>query len=115
MTLRHLRIFICVCDEMGMTRAAEKLHMTQPSVSQAVAGQMAEGVRRRFGSDFGLGITGIAGPGGGTDQKPVGLVYIALADAQGTEVREHRFAGRRAIVKEWSAQMALDLLRRKLG
>lgn len=85
------------------------------AVSQAVAGQMAEGVRRRFGSDFGLGITGIAGPGGGTDQKPVGLVYIALADAQGTEVREHRFAGRRAIVKEWSAQMALDLLRRKLG
>lgn len=94
---------------------SEEALSREGAVSPVVAGQMAEGVRRRFGSDFGLGITGIAGPGGGTDKKPVGLVYIALADAQGTEVREHRFAGRRAIIKEWSAQMALDLLRRKLG
>lgn len=85
------------------------------AVSAAVAQQMAEGVRRRFGTDLGVGITGIAGPAGGTDQKPVGLVYLAVADAEGVVVREHRFAGRRAIIKDWSAQMALDLIRRRLA
>lgn len=85
------------------------------AVSAEVAQQMAEGVRVRLGSDLGLGITGIAGPAGGTEQKPVGLVYVAVADAAGTVVREHRFAGRRAIIKAWSAQMALDLVRRRLA
>lgn len=85
------------------------------AVSAAVARQMAEGVRARFGTDLGLGVTGIAGPAGGTAAKPVGLVYGAVADARGTVVREHRFAGRRAIIKEWSAQMALDLVRRRLA
>lgn len=85
------------------------------AVSAAAACQMAEGVRARFGTGVGLGVTGIAGPSGGTASKPVGLVYCAVADAQGTVVREHRFAGRRSIVKEWSAQMALDLVRRRLA
>lgn len=85
------------------------------AVSAAVARQMAEGVRGRFGTDLGVGITGIAGPGGGTEQKPVGLVYVAVADADGVVVREHRFVGRRAIIKDWSAQMALDLIRRRLA
>ena len=85
------------------------------AVSAVVAQQMAEGVRRRFASDLGVAVTGIAGPSGGSAQKPVGLVYIAVADGQGTVVREHRFAGRRAIVKEWSASLALDLVRRRLA
>jgi len=85
------------------------------AVSSEVAGAMAEGVRRRFKTDVGLAITGIAGPTGGSASKPVGLVYVAVADAAGTVVREHRMAGPRAIIKEWSAQMALDLLRRRLA
>ncbi len=92
-----------------------ELLSTEGAVSEAVARQMAEGVRRRFGTDLGVGVTGIAGPGGGTEQKPVGLVYCAVADARGVVAREHRFSGRRAIVKDWSAQMALDLVRRRLA
>lgn len=84
------------------------------AVSPEVAQQMAEGVRRRFGTDLGLGITGIAGPAGGSAEKPVGLVYLAVADDKGVVVKEHRFASQRVIVKEWSAQMALDLIRRRL-
>lgn len=94
---------------------SESILQTDGAVSAAVARAMAEGVRARFGTDLGLGITGIAGPGGGTAQKPVGLVYCAVADARGTDVKEHRFNGRRAIIKEWSAQMALDLVRRRLA
>lgn len=92
----------------------EKLLATDGAVSEAVACQMAVGVRQRFGSDLGVGITGIAGPGGATENKPVGLVYIAVSDSRGVVGREHRFAGRRAIIKDWSSQMALDLLRRRL-
>jgi nicotinamide-nucleotide amidase len=84
------------------------------AVSALVVQQMAEGVRRRFATDLGVAVSGIAGPGGGTDKKPVGLVYVAVSDQLGTVVREHRFTGRRAIVKEWGAQMALDLVRRRL-
>lgn len=94
---------------------AGDLLRTEGAVSGPVARQMAEGVRRRFGTDLGVGITGIAGPGGGSEQKPVGLVFIAVADAQGVVTREHRFTGRRAIIKDWSAQMALDLVRRRLS
>ena len=94
---------------------SESILQTDGAVSAAVARAMAEGVWARFGTDLGLGITGIAGPGGGTAQKPVGLVFCAVADARGTDVKEHRFNGRRAIIKEWSAQMALDLVRRRLA
>lgn len=85
------------------------------AVSREVAAAMADGVRSRFGSDYGLGITGIAGPGGGTEQKPVGLVYIALSEAGGTAIQEFRFAGPRATIKQMSAQLALDALRRRLS
>lgn len=98
--------------DLGVSECALK---TDGAVSAAVARAMAEGVRARFGTDLGLGITGIAGPGGGTALKPVGLVFCAVADARGTDVKEHRFNGRRAIIKEWSAQMALDLVRRRLA
>lgn len=98
--------------DLGVSEAVLKV---EGAVSAAVARGMAEGVRSRFGTDLGVGITGIAGPGGGTEQKPVGLVYCAVADQEGSVVREHRFNGRRAIIKEWSAQMALDLVRRRLA
>jgi nicotinamide-nucleotide amidase len=81
------------------------------AVSPEVAGAMARGVRTRFGADFGVGITGIAGPDGGSEEKPVGLVYIAIADAQGAHVEKNRFVGNRQDIRYRSAQYALVLLR----
>jgi nicotinamide-nucleotide amidase len=84
------------------------------AVSRAVAAALAEGIRQRCKTTLGIGITGIAGPGGGTAEKPVGLVYIALADGKHTEVVERRFPGDRERVRWFASQLALDLLRRKL-
>lgn len=84
------------------------------AVSEATAREMAEGVRRALGADIGLSTTGIAGPSGGTAEKPVGLVYIGVADANGTVVVERRTGGAREFIKTISAQAALDLLRRRL-
>jgi nicotinamide-nucleotide amidase len=61
-----------------------------------------------------LAVTGIAGPTGGTPEKPVGLVWLAVSDAQGAVSRQRRFGGTREVNKDWAAQMALDLLRRRL-
>jgi nicotinamide-nucleotide amidase len=84
------------------------------AVSREVAGALAEGIRKRCNASLGIGITGVAGPGGGTEQKPVGLVYHALADSNGTEVIERRFPGERDRVRYWASQQALDMVRRKL-
>jgi nicotinamide-nucleotide amidase len=84
------------------------------AVSEQVARALAEGIRKRTGATIGLGITGIAGPGGGTETKPVGLVYIAVSDVNKTEALERNFRGPRARVREWAAQQALDLVRRRL-
>jgi len=65
------------------------------AVSSEVASAMAQGIRATSHADLGLAVTGIAGPGGGTEQKPVGLVYFALASAQGVSVAEYRFLGTR--------------------
>lgn len=83
------------------------------AVSAEVARAMAEGVRARFGADYGLGVTGIAGPGGGTPEKPVGLVFVAAFDGAAYEERACRFAGSRGVIKQLSAQAALDVLRRR--
>ena len=61
-----------------------------------------------------VAVTGIAGPGGGTPEKPVGTVWIAVADAAGTDAHRYQFAGDRDLIRRWSAQMALDALRRVL-
>ena len=84
------------------------------AVSEETAKAMAEGIRRGAGTDLGLGITGIAGPGGETAEKPVGLVYIGLAATEGTAVRKFNFPGDRASVRFAASQMALDMIRRYL-
>ncbi|RLE30050.1 damage-inducible protein CinA [Candidatus Acetothermia bacterium] len=85
------------------------------AVSEECARAMALGARAAFGADYALAITGIAGPGGGTPEKPVGLVYIALAGPDGeVEVREHRFAGSRQGIRWSAAEAALSLLRSRL-
>jgi len=85
------------------------------AVSEEVARAMASGVRHRFLADWGIGITGIAGPTGGSAEKPVGLVHWAVAGPEGVEARRRVFLGDRAIIREWSVNAALDLLRRGLG
>ena len=81
------------------------------AVSPECAGGMAEGARRVSGSDVALSITGVAGPGGGTDAKPVGLVYLAVATAKGTEVKECRFNGDRSWIQTLAAYVGLQMLR----
>lgn len=84
------------------------------AVSREVAESLAKGIRRKTGSTFGVGITGIAGPGGATETKPVGLVYIGITDGIHTEVVEKRFTGDRDRVRIWASQQALDMIRRRL-
>ena len=84
------------------------------AVSEQVARALANGIRLRTGATLGLGVTGVAGPTGGTEEKPVGLVYIALSSAENTEVVEKHFRGDRLRVREWTTQQALDLIRRLL-
>ncbi len=84
------------------------------AVSREVAAAMAEGIRNRCKATFGLGITGVAGPGGGSEEKPVGLVYHALASERETQVEERKFPGDRKRVRWFASQLALDMVRRKL-
>jgi nicotinamide-nucleotide amidase len=84
------------------------------AVSAEVAKALAAGIRARTGASVGLGVTGIAGPTGATEKKPVGLVHIALCDAQGMDAMERTFRGDRTRVRKWAAQQALDLVRRRL-
>ena len=96
---------------LGVPRALLEAH---GAVSAPVAEAMARGIRSRSGAHFGIGITGIAGPGGGSPDKPVGLVHIALAWDPGVASVKVLFRGEREIVKFLSAQKALDMLRRKV-
>ena len=85
------------------------------AVSSEVAAAMAEGVRHNANATIGVGITGIAGPGGGTAEKPVGLVHIAIVDAQGQQKeRAFTFPGDRDRIRHFAAQSALDIVRRYL-
>lgn len=84
------------------------------AVSREVGASMAEGIRKRCVASYGIGITGVAGPGGGTEQKPVGLVYIALAGEEGTQVVERNFPGDRTRIRQFSTLQALEMIRRAL-
>jgi nicotinamide-nucleotide amidase len=79
-----------------------------------VAAALAEGIRYRCDSTFGVGITGVAGPGGGSPEKPVGLVFHAIANDSGTEVVQRNFLGDRKRIRRFASTMALDMLRKKL-
>jgi PncC family amidohydrolase len=92
----------------------EALLATYGAVSAQVAVAMAEGVRRRLGVDLGVAVTGIAGPDGGTAEKPVGLTYIAVADAAGHEVRRFHWDADRSANKRESAAAALSLAAERL-
>jgi nicotinamide-nucleotide amidase len=83
------------------------------AVSSEVAEAMARGVKARIGSTIGLSITGIAGPGGGTESKPVGLVFIGLADDVGVESKQFNLFGSRQEIRQRASQVALDWVRRR--
>lgn len=93
---------------------SESLLKKYGAVSEQVAAAMAQGIRTRSKADVGLSVTGIAGPGGGTEDKPVGLIYVGLATAKKSFTKEFRFHGERATIKLRSSQGALDVLRRWL-
>jgi nicotinamide-nucleotide amidase len=95
-------------DLLGVSRETLSLY---GAVSFQTAVEMADGVKRLAGTDYSLAITGIAGPSGGTIQKPVGTVYIALSTPERTEAEQFRFAGNRRMVQTLAAETALDLLR----
>jgi nicotinamide-nucleotide amidase len=84
------------------------------AVSREVAAALAEGIRYRCESTLGVGITGVAGPNGGTPEKPVGLVFHAVASDTGTEVIQRNFPGDRKRIRRFASTMALDMVRKKL-
>jgi nicotinamide-nucleotide amidase len=100
-----------------MLEVPKELLVEHGAVSEPVAREMAEGARRVAGADYGLSITGIAGPDGGTKEKPVGLVFVGLSDAQGASVERldlSAWARSRGAIRERSANRAFDLLRLRL-
>lgn len=99
----------------NLTDVPEQVFATVGAVSAECATAMAEGGRRTLGTDHALAVTGIAGPGGGTDTKPVGTVYIALASrGSPTDTRLFHFRGGRDAIRKWSATSALAMLRLRL-
>jgi len=108
--------FVTYADEQKtelLGVAAETLER-EGAVSEAVARAMATGVRARFGTDLGVAVTGIAGPGGGSEQRPVGTVHLALASERAVTHRRVVLPGDRALVREIAVKCALDLVRRAL-
>ena len=96
---------------LGVTLESLEAH---GAVSQPVAKEMAEGARRRTESDYAISVTGIAGPSGGTETKPVGTVFIGLASSKGTEIKHHRNSYDRETFKYVTSQQALELLRQTI-
>lgn len=100
--------------KMELAGVDPKLIAAHGAVSREVAIALAEGIRERCESTIGLGITGVAGPTGGTDDKPVGLVWFAISDADGTDAVEKRFSGDRNAIRFYASQQGLDMVRRRL-
>ena len=84
------------------------------AVSEQTAACMARGARRLYSADVSVAVTGIAGPGGATDTKPVGLVYIAVSSEKGESVEEHRFSGDRDEVRRQTVAAAISLLEKQI-
>ena len=104
---------VCYSNELKTAWAGVPADLIQAkgAVSSEVAIALADGIRRRVGSTFGVGITGIAGPGGGSEEKPVGTVHIALSHAGGMKERGVRFPGDREAIRWQASQAALDMVR----
>jgi len=98
----------------GLLGVSEAELAAHGAVSEPMARQMAEGARQRFGADWAVGVTGIAGPSGGTPNKPVGLVYVGIAGPVGTDVVRLDLRGNRLEIKEQTAESALHLLWERL-
>ena len=98
-------------DQLGVREDDIRRH---GAVSEEVASQMAAAVRNRLGADIGIAITGVAGPGGGTPEKPVGLIWIAVS-APETKARRFQLIGDRTEIRQRAAQAALEMLRRTLS
>ena len=96
--------------KMKFLGVSEATLVAHGAVSEAVAAELAEGAKAAFESTWALGVTGIAGPGGGTKEKPVGLVYIGIAGTGVLEVARHEFAGSRKAIKQATADAALAML-----
>jgi nicotinamide-nucleotide amidase len=101
-------------SKVRLLGVAEDLIRAHGAVSEPVVRAMAEGVRTRSGADFGLAVTGIAGPDGGSPDKPVGTAWMALADPAGTQAAREIFTGDRPLIRERAANYVLNMLRLKL-
>jgi len=101
-------------SKIELLHVAPEIVAAHGAVSKQVAEAMAVGVRETTGTNIGLSTTGIAGPTGGGPEKPVGLVWIGYADAEGSVALKFQFGNQRLLIKERAAQAALELLRRKL-
>lgn len=100
--------------KIGLLGVPEEIIRQYGAVSEECARAMAEGVRRVSGADYAVATTGIAGPTGGTTEKPVGLVYIAVSDTKGTIVQKHFWPGTREQFKQRVSEMALGMLRKRI-
>jgi len=105
---------VCYSNDVKTSVAGvpAELIESKGAVSSEVALALADGIRKRMGATLGVGVTGIAGPGGGTPEKPVGLVYIGIADECGAREKSFRFLGDRDQIRQRATQAALDMVRR---
>jgi PncC family amidohydrolase len=101
--------------KVSLLGVPEKQLAAHGAVSAQVARSMAVGVRARLAVDLAVAVTGVSGPGGGSPAKPVGLTYVAVADAAGVEVRRFEWTGDRAANREATARSALELLLQRLA